>query len=990
MIIESIRLKNIKSYGEGVDGNGVTISFQPGTNRIAGKNGHGKTTLIEALGYALFLTEPVFEENFQLGTYFLRAGKKAAEIDVTFSQLGERYRIERGLGPHNKRQTKVVQLDDGSTCAEGEAEVSAFICRLLGFPDRKRFSELFWKLIGVRQGRLTWPFDSKPSVAKDFFEPLLEVAVFRECFHALKPAVDEFELRLHDQEKIKAGIEERVRERNDSAVAVEAKQLEARTFAERLASLHEARDVARKTIEQLEAKEISQEEALRQLNVARSACVLARQQSETAEERVRESSAAGERLALVVSGYQAYERAEKELKDLRGRQAEQRRLEKEMADAEKKKAESDGKSAAASLQAEAFARQKKEKEAEKTDVLTRLNWLRSRLSGSQSEFESQKRAMDCAMRDLSDVRHFVNNFGNSVAHGEAILEKMKELTRTLSSWDATLLQKAGREEGAAGEALQHLREQLAAASAEHSSISKQLEEIEGGICPFLKERCRQFDPSKVEGDLRQQGATIDYLRKNIEAAESALSAAKAESERLREEEKMLTGKSSRLQQMAIEYASAFERLAWEPTDTAVSSLRESVQTVQPMAEFTKPAVACLEASDLEAGHRNNVLYLHELQNWWRVTENAVQARLDAFREEDRRRNTDQQDEVNGRDRLQRIEAEISKLSAAENRLREDATIDLRQSAEFLESIVSLKQRLQAFGFLADEIAGQEVIQQKHRVDYQQYLGGKPLADQQSARESELQARRQEEADADAMVRFREIAYAEVSKHFDPDALPELRREFEQISAAAGKESANLENKKRELEREEKRLREWQEACATREEIVREIGRLEAAIKLTELARVVLKDSAPAVAQHLCDRIAGRAQQTFNQINEDPVELKWEAAPRYSLRAIPGERRFAMLSGGEQTKLALAMTLAMIQEFSGLRFCVFDEPTYGVDAESREKLGEALLAAQKAAGLEQLIIVSHDEAFDGKIEHSIFLRKTAAGGTEVVESLRGDW
>ena len=89
MIIESVRLKNIKSYGEGSDGNGVTISFLPGTNRIAGKNGHGKTTLIESLGYALFLTEPVFEESFQLETYFLRAGKKAAEIDVTFNQSGE-------------------------------------------------------------------------------------------------------------------------------------------------------------------------------------------------------------------------------------------------------------------------------------------------------------------------------------------------------------------------------------------------------------------------------------------------------------------------------------------------------------------------------------------------------------------------------------------------------------------------------------------------------------------------------------------------------------------------------------------------------------------------------------------------------------------------------------------------------------------------------------------------------------------------------------
>ena len=56
----------------------------------------------------------------------------------------------------------------------------------------------------------------------------------------------------------------------------------------------------------------------------------------------------------------------------------------------------------------------------------------------------------------------------------------------------------------------------------------------------------------------------------------------------------------------------------------------------------------------------------------------------------------------------------------------------------------------------------------------------------------------------------------------------------------------------------------------------------------------------------------------------------------------------MLSGGEQTKLALAMTLAMIQEFSGLHFAVFDEPTYAVDSESRQKLADAILEAQKAA------------------------------------------
>jgi len=158
----------------------------------------------------------------------------------------------------------------------------------------------------------------------------------------------------------------------------------------------------------------------------------------------------------------------------------------------------------------------------------------------------------------------------------------------------------------------------------------------------------------------------------------------------------------------------------------------------------------------------------------------------------------------------------------------------------------------------------------------------------------------------------------------------------------------------------------------------EAGRLRAAGHLSKLAAKVLRDAAPAVAQHLCNRIGANAQKIFNQINPEPIEVEWKAEPHYGLRIVPGSRRFAMLSGGEQTKLALAMTLAMIQAFSGLHFAVFDEPTYAVDSDSRQKLADAILAAQKAAGLEQLIVVSHDDAFEGKIENVVLLTKTAEG------------
>ena len=90
-------------------------------------------------------------------------------------------------------------------------------------------------------------------------------------------------------------------------------------------------------------------------------------------------------------------------------------------------------------------------------------------------------AAHCITKDLSEVRQFVNSFGISLAHEEATLEKIKGMTGDLTSWDPSVLQKASRQEAAANETLQHLRQQFAAANAEHYSLATQLEEIKEGV-----------------------------------------------------------------------------------------------------------------------------------------------------------------------------------------------------------------------------------------------------------------------------------------------------------------------------------------------------------------------------------------------------------------------------------------------------------------------------------------------------------------------------
>ena len=269
------------------------------------------------------------------------------------------------------------------------------------------------------------------------------------------------------------------------------------------------------------------------------------------------------------------------------------------------------------------------------------------------------------------------------------------------------------------------------------------------------------------------------------------------------------------------------------------------------------------------------------------------------------------------------------------------------------------------------------LEHRHRA----FLAARPLAETAPGAEEKLRT----------MAVALERAAGEVAKcaaaleteraRFDADRLVTLRKELATASEALAMRTSELRHADDALKLARKRHEEWQRATTEHARLSRELERRDAALALVEKARRILRDSAPRVAQHLCDRIAARAQRLFNRINHDPSELVW-SAERYSLRIEPGERRFAMLSGGEQTKLALAMTLAMIQEFSTLRFCLFDEPTYGVDADSREMLAEAIVEVQKISGLDQLLLVSHDDAFDGKIEHVVSVKKNAATGTAV--------
>jgi exonuclease SbcC len=980
VIIRSIRLKNIKSYGSGPEGDGVTVSFDVGINRVAGRNGNGKSTLIESLGYSLFLASPVFEEKFEAAKYLLRAGEKSGEIDVTFEHDGDTYRVERGVGARNHRRSKVVQASDGSIAAEGDQEVSEFLCRLLGFPAPDRLTELFSKLIGVKQGRLPWPFDSKGADAKRHFEPLLDVEIFRDCFDQLKPVVDDFNSAVQIETTKLSAVEERLRERQDAPKRAKARRIEVGELENTLTAARTAVKQAEETKVRWEAIEKTWIDLRALADKAAHDAGLAAERRSHAEQRLRESTEAASAVNQTAADHAAYCEAEKSLITLQEKQRERAKLEAARSQADARRIEADEKAAAAKAFADDCAGRRDLREKQAAKLKQEAQARRTSLDDGKSQFDKDATAVQQARKDDETLRHWINGLREKLAAFEKSVAAITQMSDAVKAWSPGQLKAARDKEQSAAKHLEQLSGQLTAMTELHEALKIQLAEIAGGLCPFLKEPCRQFDPAKVSVDAQAKEADVARLKKQVASARESYQTSKTEADRLHAAETKVAATRETLTARLEELRHENDRLL--PANIAEASARlgifaarESIALDAPSDPTTTESVASWlkQTRNLQTS----------AQSWFQALAPSL---IEKFESSDR-----------ARDRRIREEHELKSLEKEQDESRRDIEAltktltdklkekhDLRAKAEAeSRAVTGLADQLKAFASLDDQVAEQQRRKSHHAAGHQRHLAARPIADALSERRRQADELKVAEANAARIAEESKVRFNAAAQAIDSAALEASRKANYERAKECSVAEERLQQAKRELERDEQRLREYELALTERNAIRSELARLDAAIALTEKARAILKNAAPHVAQHLCRRIAARAQQIFNNINHEPAELEWNSE-RYSLRIHPGDRRFAMLSGGEQTKLALAMTLAMIQEFSGLKFCVFDEPTYGVDGDSRIKLADAILAAQDAAGFDQLILVSHDDVFDGRIEHTVRLTKTAAGTHPVTE------
>ena len=215
--IKNISAKNFMSIGaqtQAVNFDNGQLTLVLGHNEDLGgdgsRNGTGKTTIVNALSYALYgdaLT------NIRKDNLINKTNAKQMMVSAEFEKDGREYRIERGRRPNVLRLlVDGVERDDDD--AQGDSrETQKDIEKIIGFPH-----EMFKQLIALNT--YTEPFLSlRANDQRAMIEQLLGITdlsakadILKELLKSTKDSIKEEEIRINAQEEGNKRIEKNIKD----------------------------------------------------------------------------------------------------------------------------------------------------------------------------------------------------------------------------------------------------------------------------------------------------------------------------------------------------------------------------------------------------------------------------------------------------------------------------------------------------------------------------------------------------------------------------------------------------------------------------------------------------------------------------------------------------------------------------------------------------------------------------------------------------------
>ena len=184
MIFKKLKLTNFKSHQSTI------IGFDKGISVIVGENGAGKSTILEAISFALFKQHTAKKIDD-----LVRNNADNMAVELEFTSNGKDYKIVREKKSNLKSSIYTKTSNEGGFVhiCTGDREVNDEIRQILDID-----SDLFLNAIYIRQGEIADLVDKTPAEKKLLIAKLLGIDSLEKSWKNLLPFINDYENRLSE------------------------------------------------------------------------------------------------------------------------------------------------------------------------------------------------------------------------------------------------------------------------------------------------------------------------------------------------------------------------------------------------------------------------------------------------------------------------------------------------------------------------------------------------------------------------------------------------------------------------------------------------------------------------------------------------------------------------------------------------------------------------------------------------------------------------
>lgn len=211
MIIEDVKLENFISHEQS------DIMFETGINIIVGHNGAGKSSIIDAIRFALFS-----EKRGSKMEELIKKGRNNASVQMKFKVDSYEYEIFRGmtLGKYGKINRNSWLKRDGVIVAETFEGVSNAVKDII-----KVSKDLFLNSIFVKQGEMDSLISEDAYKRKELFSKIIGIDILSKSAEKLRDIINEVVIdskKYESSSQFLKDVEEKIVEMNSSKERIQA------------------------------------------------------------------------------------------------------------------------------------------------------------------------------------------------------------------------------------------------------------------------------------------------------------------------------------------------------------------------------------------------------------------------------------------------------------------------------------------------------------------------------------------------------------------------------------------------------------------------------------------------------------------------------------------------------------------------------------------------------------------------------------------------